>query len=119
MSETETLLIVAALLSEWVPLIFLAYALYLGLEGSTLRPLNWAYIVLFGAFGTAGYMVLNKPTFDWAPLWATTEFWLSIALLVILIMGTLVFLTAIETQDLDTPGEYFCKTYNRTRDRLR
>lgn len=110
--KMSTILVIGSALRRIVPMIYLAMALYLGLEGSPRKVWNWAYIAAFGVFGVGAYMVLNEPGYSWLPVWATNELWVVVVLVCLLIIGLLLFIAAIELQDLDTPPEAISDFYD-------
>lgn len=100
----DSAMVIGEALRQFVPLAYLAMALYLGLEASPRKVWNWIYIMSFGVFGIASYMILNEPAYSWIPIWVTNDIWVTIVLFCILILGVLLFVAAIELQGLDSPA---------------
>lgn len=113
------IMVLGDLLRQIVPMCYLGMALYLGLEGGHRSVLNWAYILLFGGFGVVLYMLLNEPGYGWMPMWVTHEMWLVLGLLVLLLLGAVLFLAAIELQELDPPQAWLHRRYHMVQDWLR
>lgn len=113
MSDKVTFLILAlsGALRQIVPMFYLGAALYLGLEGGHRRIINWCYILVFGGFGVASYMLLNEPGYGWIPPWVSAEVWLIVVLIVLFLLGIMLFLAAIELQDLDPPQKWLREQY--------
>ncbi|MDL5361336.1 hypothetical protein [Halalkalicoccus sp. NIPERK01] len=87
-----------------VPSFYIASLIYLAaLGGGHARK---KHLLVFAAAGVSGYMVLNQPAWEWVPSWITTDHWLIVALVAILVLGLLLFADAIESSsDLKWPWE--------------
>lgn len=105
-------------LKQLVPLLYLIMALFLGVSGKKGR-LIWVYIVGLGSFGIGSYMVLNEPEFISVPPWLTDEVWFVVSMVSILMIGLLLFYTAITSQDIDWPWEAVPHLYEKVQNRRR
>lgn len=101
MSNSAT---VAEALRILVPTLYLCAFIYLGaLGGGHARA---RHLLVFGAAGAGGWMVLNEPSWAWLPPFITTDHWWILTLLGILALGILLFIDAIESSaDVKWPWE--------------
>lgn len=100
-----------------VPGAYLFMCLYIGFVGYTSME-SWIYLITFGSFGLSSYMLLNEPDVLWIPLWITSRHWFVVSMITLLLVGVLLFITAMKSQDLDWPWEIARKWRERLRSYL-